>query len=139
LAREEDNDKSLMQKFQWDARITTSQTAARKLNLALVQFLPEYLQARELHHQIVKLEDDYEPVTEWRQQTQVSREYSINCHDGRIRGTHRVEQDAHQRLKLEGRAALAHRRCAVRGLTKHVDALGRHQVPTRRQPTIPRP
>ncbi|TMW64310.1 hypothetical protein Poli38472_012932 [Pythium oligandrum] len=45
-------------RIQWDKRVVTSQVHARQLNIALMQFIPVHLQARELHHQILKIEED---------------------------------------------------------------------------------
>ncbi|GLE00791.1 hypothetical protein PINS_up009579 [Pythium insidiosum] len=58
---EDDDDESSlgeMQPFCWNKATIASRDAARQLNVAIVRFIPQHLQSRELHHLILQLEDE---------------------------------------------------------------------------------
>lgn len=54
---DDDDDEQKELVFFWDAKISSTPALARQLNLALAAFIPSHLEARELHHEILRLEE----------------------------------------------------------------------------------
>ncbi|KAJ0400269.1 hypothetical protein ATCC90586_010242 [Pythium insidiosum] len=57
---EDDSAMSDLEQFHWNKGTISSRDIARQLNIAVVRFIPQHLQSRELHHLILQIEDEEE-------------------------------------------------------------------------------